>query len=74
MLADSTLPMGVQTVAASAAAALWRVVIMPVDTLKTNLQVHGSGGIEVLKERVRTEVRLSHALPVQFFPRSDSLT
>lgn len=36
------LPVGVKTVCASGAAATWRIFLMPIDTLKTNLQVEGS--------------------------------
>ncbi|CAE7731507.1 PET8 [Symbiodinium microadriaticum] len=35
------LPVGMKTMAASAAAALFRIVLMPVDTLKTSMQVGG---------------------------------
>jgi hypothetical protein len=35
------LPVGVKTVAASTAAALFRIVIMPIDTVKTTMQVTG---------------------------------
>jgi hypothetical protein len=55
MLEGTELPMFVQTMAASAAAASWRIVVMPVDTLKTTLQVHGSEGLPVLKKRVAEE-------------------
>lgn len=33
------LPVAVKTAAASASAGLWRIVIMPIDALKTTLQV-----------------------------------
>lgn len=39
------LPMGIKTVAASVAAALFRIVLMPVDTFKTTLQVSGKEGL-----------------------------
>lgn len=35
----ATLPMGVKTLFASGAAALWRINLMPIDTLKTVMQV-----------------------------------
>jgi hypothetical protein len=40
---DSTasLPVGVKTVSCSVAAALFRIVLMPIDTLKTTMQVTG---------------------------------
>jgi Mitochondrial carrier protein len=43
---------GVITFCASMAAALWRIVLTPVDTIKTMLQVTGTHGIESLKEKV----------------------
>jgi len=55
LLKDSNLPVFAQTMAASAAAAAWRIVIMPIDTIKTSLQVHGSEGIPVLKKRITEE-------------------
>lgn len=39
----STLPVFVKTVSASAAAALWRIGLMPVDSFKTTLQVLSNG-------------------------------
>merc|ERR1719238_1285144 len=35
------LPIGVRTACASAAASLWRIILTPVDTFKTTLQVEG---------------------------------
>lgn len=41
-------------VACSGAAALWRIGIMPVDTVKTTLQVQGgAAGVDQLKKRLR---------------------
>lgn len=48
------LPVGVKTVAASIAAALFRIVLMPVDTFKTTMQVEGKDGITSLFHKVRT--------------------
>ena len=49
-------PVFVKTGMASAAAALWRIVIMPVDTLKSLLQVHGGAkGIKILYARLHSE-------------------
>lgn len=42
--ATRSLPVAVKTVAASATAALWRVVLMPIDTTKTVMQVRWSWG------------------------------
>ena len=47
------LPALLQTVFASAAAALFRMVLTPVDTLKTMLQAQGAGGMRILRRRVR---------------------
>mmetsp|Transcript_52192 Transcript_52192/g.124403 ORF Transcript_52192/g.124403 Transcript_52192/m.124403 type:complete len:436 (+) Transcript_52192:156-1463(+) len=47
------LPLALKTAAGSTMAALWRVFLMPLDSLKTNLQVNGSEGFEVLKNRVQ---------------------
>ena len=47
-----SVPIPIQTLSASAAAAIWRVFIMPVDTLKTVLQVQGGEeGMRILSER-----------------------
>jgi hypothetical protein len=35
------MPVGVKTVAASTAAALFRIFLMPIDTVKTTMQVTG---------------------------------
>lgn len=52
---DSTaaLPIWVKTLSASAAAAGFRIVLMPVDALKTTLQVEGAKGLAVLGAKVR---------------------
>lgn len=47
------LPVGVKTVAASAAAALFRIVLMPVDTLKTSMQVGGKDGFKNLVSKLK---------------------
>ena len=31
---------------------LWRIVLMPIDTSKTTMQVNGAAGLEKLKQRV----------------------
>ena len=48
-------PVFARTALASVAAALWRVVLLPVDTAKTVLQVEGPQGMQVLKARVAKE-------------------
>jgi len=44
---------GVKTLAASTSAALLRVIWMPIDTVKTTLQVEGKEGMVLLKQRVK---------------------
>mmetsp|Transcript_98211 Transcript_98211/g.173963 ORF Transcript_98211/g.173963 Transcript_98211/m.173963 type:complete len:447 (-) Transcript_98211:128-1468(-) len=46
------LPLPFRTAAGSAAAGVWRIFTMPVDTSKTALQVEGKEGWEQLKRRV----------------------
>eukprot|EP01023_Acetabularia_acetabulum_P015668 TRINITY_DN1765_c0_g1_i2.p1 TRINITY_DN1765_c0_g1~~TRINITY_DN1765_c0_g1_i2.p1 ORF type:complete len:332 (-),score=57.50 TRINITY_DN1765_c0_g1_i2:260-1255(-) len=48
----SNLPVGIKTVAASAAAAGFRIFLMPVDALKTTLQVEGAKGIPTLASKI----------------------
>lgn len=50
--ATSTLPVGVKTAVASASAAAFRIVLMPVDAMKTTLQVEGKHGMTVLKNKM----------------------
>ncbi|CBY33619.1 unnamed protein product [Oikopleura dioica] len=46
------LPMSVKTIGASAAAASMRVFLMPIDTLKTTMQVEGKNGLKLLRQKV----------------------
>ena len=46
------LPMAVKTFAGTVAAGFWRVMLMPIDTAKTILQVEGRTGVAVLREKV----------------------
>jgi len=55
LLADSTLPVGVRTAFASAAAATWRIGLTPLDTMKTTLQVKGAEGYEQVAAKVADE-------------------
>ncbi|EGD81234.1 MC family transporter [Salpingoeca rosetta] len=48
-----SLPVAVKTVAASGTAALWRVVLMPIDTLKTVMQVEGHDGMTKLRAKLK---------------------
>jgi|SRR5712671_3204809 len=50
-----TLPKFIQTIFASAAAALFRMTLTPVDTVKTTLQTQGRRGWGILRRRVRAE-------------------
>ena len=46
------LPALIQTVFASLAAAAFRMILTPVDTVKTTLQTQGSSGMTILRARV----------------------
>eukprot|EP00310_Coccolithus_braarudii_P000363 CAMPEP_0183382576 /NCGR_PEP_ID=MMETSP0164_2-20130417/127014_1 /TAXON_ID=221442 /ORGANISM="Coccolithus pelagicus ssp braarudi, Strain PLY182g" /LENGTH=305 /DNA_ID=CAMNT_0025560199 /DNA_START=29 /DNA_END=946 /DNA_ORIENTATION=+ len=46
---------GTKTLVASCCAALFRILISPIDTLKTTLQVQGSAGMAVLSKRIAQE-------------------
>jgi hypothetical protein len=48
------LPVGVKTIAASVGAALFRIFLMPIDTIKTTMQVEGKDGMTKLWAKVRT--------------------
>ena len=52
LLAGTQLSVGVITACASFAAALWRIVLTPVDTMKTILQVSGQTGMTLLWDKV----------------------
>lgn len=45
------LPTLVQTIFASLAAAAFRMILTPIDTIKTTLQTQGKPGVEILKTR-----------------------
>jgi hypothetical protein len=51
--ATKNLNVGVKTVAASTAAALFRIVLMPIDTVKTTMQVTGKFSNVVDKVKVQ---------------------
>ena len=48
------LPLYAKTLCASFMAALWRVNLMPIDTLKTSLQVNGKEGLSILAKKTRS--------------------
>ena len=52
LLKDVDLPVAIKTAAASAGAASWRIFLMPIDTLKTTLQVEGAHGMKLLKTKM----------------------
>lgn len=52
LLKDAALSMGVITAFASLAAALWRMALTPLDTLKTTLQVGGASGMKTLRNKI----------------------
>jgi len=47
------LPTPVKTIFASLAAALFRMILTPIDTVKTTMQTQGSSGLAILRTRVR---------------------
>lgn len=51
---DSTknLPIAAKTMAASLAAASFRILLMPIDTTKTMLQVEGANGFKMIKNKI----------------------
>ncbi|CAM9377184.1 unnamed protein product, partial [Phaeothamnion confervicola] len=53
--ATASLPLPLKSAGGSAAAGLWRVLLMPIDALKTACQVEGAGGLPLLREKVERE-------------------
>ncbi len=51
--ATKNLPIGVKTLTASASAAIFRMFLMPVDCLKTTLQVEGANGLPMLASKIK---------------------
>jgi hypothetical protein len=51
----ATLPLPLKTATGSAAAGLWRIFLMPVDTSKTAMQVEGSEGLQRLWDKVGSQ-------------------
>jgi hypothetical protein len=49
----TNLPIAVKTGAASLASSSFRIFLMPVDALKTTLQVQGASGLSILAEKVK---------------------
>jgi hypothetical protein len=50
-----TLPSPVKTIFASACAAAFRMILTPIDTVKTTLQAQGARGTALLRHRIRTD-------------------
>ena len=48
-----SLPLPLKTACGSICAGLWRIILMPVDTSKTVLQVEGKDGLDELYEKVK---------------------
>lgn len=61
LLATSDLPVGIRTACASAVAAIWRIGLTPLDTMKTTLQVKGAEGYTQVTDKIRAD-----GLPVLF--------
>ena len=55
MDATKDLPVAAKTVAASGSAALFRIFLMPIDTLKTSMQVGGKDGLTNLKNKLKVK-------------------
>ncbi|ORY74500.1 mitochondrial carrier domain-containing protein [Leucosporidium creatinivorum] len=47
------LPSPLKTAFASVAAALFRMILVPLDTLKTTMQTQGENGVQILKDRIK---------------------
>ena len=55
LLEPSALPVAAKTMLASLAAGCWRVVILPIDKVKTVLQVHGAEGMANLVSTLKSD-------------------
>mmetsp|Transcript_11338 Transcript_11338/g.26125 ORF Transcript_11338/g.26125 Transcript_11338/m.26125 type:complete len:282 (+) Transcript_11338:133-978(+) len=53
-LAETNVPLALKTVCASATAATFRVIIMPLDSWKTTKQVQGKEGLQMLLKKTRS--------------------
>lgn len=52
-LEQTNLPTSAKTLIGSGLAASWRASLMPLDTLKTTLQVEGKSGLNLLKQKIK---------------------
>lgn len=50
----ANLPTGAKSAVASLAASSWRIFLMPLDTMKTTMQVEGAGGLGKVMAKART--------------------
>jgi len=48
------IPIIIQTLIASLCASIWRIMLMPIDAMKTTLQVEGKIGVNILLKKVET--------------------
>jgi len=55
LLKDTELNTATKTFAGSCGAGIWRIGIMPLDTLKSSMQVNGSNGMNIIKDRLKTQ-------------------
>ena len=55
--ADPTniVPTFARTGLASLSAGLWRIILLPIDTVKTSLQVNGEEGIDIVKKKIEND-------------------
>lgn len=51
---NSSVPISIQTLCGSIIASSWRAFLMPIDAIKTTLQVKGKPGLTILKKKMRT--------------------
>jgi len=68
------LPLLVQTMFASIAAAAFRMILTPVDTVKTTLQTQGRSGMQILRARVKTlfvQISFVYAILIHLFATID---
>lgn len=49
------LPIFMHTMLAAVFCSLWRILLTPIDTIKTSIQVNGSAGMTLLHKRVRSD-------------------
>ena len=62
--ADPTniVPTFARTGLASLSAGLWRIILLPIDTVKTSLQVNGEEGIDIVRRRSRMMGQLFYSM------------